>query len=172
MPSCLYGLYQAKAIVNRSAIPAALVTWRRNMTMGIFEVLRQDHEMMRQLFKRIRKDRGIFEELKKHLEVHHRNEEKILYDLMVTKKETRKDSMEAVEEHRVIDLLLRGLEDFPRDHERWPIKFEVFQEYTEHHFKEEEDDIFPSGAKVLVEAEMRDMGARFAAITERQLAIL
>jgi len=40
--------------------------------------------------------------------VHHRNEEKILYGLMVTKKETRKDSMEAVEEHRVIDLLLLG----------------------------------------------------------------
>jgi len=95
-----------------------------------------------------------------------------LHDLMVTKKETRKDSMEAVEEHRVIDLLLLGLEDFPRDHERWPIKFEVFQEYTEHHFKEEEDDIFPKGTKVLGEAEMRDMGVRFAATTERQLAVL
>ena len=140
--------------------------------MGIFEVLLKDHEMMRQLFKRITKDRGVFGELRKLLEVHHRNEEKILYGLMVTKKETRKDSMEAVEEHRVIDLLLLGLEDFPRDHERWPIKFEAFQEYTEHHFKEEEDDIFPNGAKVLGEAEMRDMGARFAAITERQLAVL
>jgi hypothetical protein len=143
-----------------------------DVAMGIFEVLLKDHEMMRQLFKRITKDRGVFAELKKHLEVHHRNEEKILYDLMVTKKETRKDSMEAVEEPRVIHLLLLGLEDFPRDHERWPIKFEVLQEYTEHHFKEEEDDIFPNGTKVLEEAEMRDMGARFAAITERQLAVL
>jgi hemerythrin-like domain-containing protein len=143
-----------------------------DVAMGIFEVLLKDHEMMRQLFKRITKDRGVFGELKKHLEVHHRNEEKILYDLMVTKKETRKDSMEAVEEHRVIDLLMLGLEDFPRDHERWPIKFEVLQEYTEHHFKEEEDDIFPNGTKVLGEAEMQDMGARFAALTERQLAVL
>jgi hemerythrin-like domain-containing protein len=140
--------------------------------MGIFEILLKDHEMMRRLFKRITEDRGVFGELKKHLEVHHRNEEKILYDLMVTKKETRKDSMEAVEEHRVIDLLMLGLEDFPRDHERWPIKFEVLQEYTEHHFKEEEDDIFPNGTKVLGEAEMQDMGARFAALTERQLAVL
>jgi hemerythrin-like domain-containing protein len=143
-----------------------------DITMGIFEVLLKDHEMMRQLFKRIATNRGVSRELKKHLEVHHRNEEKILYDLMVTKGETRKDSMEAVEEHRVIDLLLLGLEDFPRDHERWPIKFEVLQEYTEHHFKEEEDDIFPNGAKVLGEAEMRDMGVRFVAITERQLAVL
>jgi len=65
---------------------------------------------------------------------HYRNEEKILYDLIVTKKVTGTDSMEAVEEHRIIDLLMLGLEDFPPDHERWPIKVEVLQEYTEHHF--------------------------------------
>ena len=140
--------------------------------MGIFEVLLKDHEMMRQLFKRITKDRGVFGELKKHLGGHYRNEEKILYDLIVTKKETGTDSMEAVEEHRIIDLLMLGLEDFPPDYERWPIKVEVLQEYTEHHFKEEEDDIFPNGTNVLGEAEIRDMGARFAAITERQLAVL
>jgi len=37
------------------------------VTTGIFEVLFKDHEMMRQLFKRITKDRGILGELKKHL---------------------------------------------------------------------------------------------------------
>ncbi len=140
--------------------------------MNIFEALTKHHEVMRQLFDKTAAESSVFPDLKNHLQVHHKNEEKILYDVLKTKGPTRKDAIEAVEEHHVIELLLVELENFPRDHERWAIKFEVLEEYTKHHFKEEETEIFPEGAKVLDASEAEDMAVRFEAVKDKQLAVL
>jgi hemerythrin-like domain-containing protein len=140
--------------------------------MTIFEALTRHHDTMREIFEKTAANSAAFEELKHHLQVHHKNEEKILYDVMQTKAKTRKDAIEAVEEHHVIELLLVDLENFPRDHERWAIKLEVLEEYTKHHFKEEENEIFPEGAKVLGEAELTRMAAQFEAVKDKQLAAL
>lgn len=140
--------------------------------MNIFEALTKHHDTMRELFDKAAANSNLFEDLKNHLRVHHRNEEKILYDVMKTKGPTRKDAIEAVEEHHVIELLLVELENFPQDHERWAIKLEVLEEYTKHHFKEEETEVFPEGAKVLNTAEAEDMAVRFETIKAKQLAVL
>jgi len=140
--------------------------------MNIFEVLTQHHDTLRALFDKTAKDSSVFQELKKHLQVHHKNEEKILYDVLKTKEPTRKDAIEAVEEHHVIEFLLLELENFPRDHERWTIKLEVLEEYTRHHLKEEETEIFPEGARVLSTSEATEMAVRFNDTKDKQLAVL
>ena len=140
--------------------------------MNIFEALTQHHDTLRALFDKTASDSSFFQELKKHLQIHHKNEEKILYDVLKTKEPTRKDAIEAVEEHHVIEFLLLELENFPRDHERWAIKLEVLEEYTRHHLREEETEIFPEGAKVLRTSEAEDMAVRFEEIKDKQLAVL
>jgi hemerythrin-like domain-containing protein len=145
---------------------------RRTNLMNIFEALTKHHGTMRELFDKTTSYSSVFQELKNHLQVHHKNEEKILYDVLKTKEPTRKDAIEAVEEHHVIEFLLFELENFPRDHERWAIKLEVLEEYTKHHLKEEETEVFPEGAKVLSTSEAEEMAVRFEAIKEKQLAVL
>jgi len=140
--------------------------------MNIFEALTKHHDTLRDLFGQAASDSSKFPELKKHLQVHHKNEEKILYEVMKNKEQTRKDALEAIEEHHVIELLLVDLENFPTSDERWVIKLEVLEEYTNHHLKEEEDEIFPEGQKVIEAAASEEMGKRFEAIKAKQLAVL
>lgn len=140
--------------------------------MDIFAALTKHHDTMRELFAKAEKDSDFFDGLKNHLRVHHRNEEKILFDVLKTKEQTRKGAIEAIEEHHIIEIMLVELENFPREHERWAIKLEVLEEYTDHHFEEEEKEIFPEGAKVLKEAESKEMAVRFEKVKERQLSVL
>ena len=113
----------------------------------------------------------MFPEFKKHLRVHHTNEEKYLYDLLQTKEKTRKDSLEAMGEHHIIEMILLEVEDFPMDHERWAIKLENLEEYTRHHLKEE-DDIFPVADEVLTADEAPKLGEKFKDTMEKQLAVV
>lgn len=140
--------------------------------MDIFAALTRHHQEMRELFAKSEENRDFFDDLKDHLRVHHRNEEKILYDVLKTRSKTRKGAMEAVEEHHIIEIMLVELENFPREHERWAIKLEVLEEYADHHFEEEEKEIFPEGAKVLQDTESGEMRAQFDKIKEQQLAVL
>jgi hemerythrin-like domain-containing protein len=140
--------------------------------MTITQILTDHHETLRDLFKKTESDHLMFSELKKHLRVHHTNEEKFLYDLLEEKAETRKDALEAVGEHHIIELIMLELEDFPIDHERWAIKLENLEEYTRHHLKEEEADIFPQADKVLGADQAEKLGAQFEATMQKQLAVL
>lgn len=140
--------------------------------MDIFAALTRHHEAMRKLFAKTAENSNFFDDLENHLRVHHTNEEKILYDVLKTKEQTRKDVIEAVEEHHIIELMLIELENFPREHERWVIKLEVLEEYANHHFEEEESKIFPEGAEVLKETEVTEMAARFEEVKEKQLGVL
>ncbi len=140
--------------------------------MSITRILTDHHETLRDLFKKTEADHRMFPELKKHLRVHHTNEEKFLYDLLEEIKETRKDALEAVGEHHIIELILLELEDFPIDHERWAIKLENLEEYTRHHLQEEEDDIFPEADNVLDADKAQKLGEQFEDVMQKQLAVL
>ncbi len=140
--------------------------------MSITRILTDHHETLRDLFKNTEADHRMFPELKKHLRVHHTNEEKFLYDLLEEIKETRKDALEAVGEHHIIELILLELEDFPIDHERWAIKLENLEEYTRHHLQEEEDDIFPEADNVLDADKAQKLGEQFEDVMQKQLAVL
>lgn len=94
------------------------------------------------------------------------------FDLMEKNEQSRHDALEAVEEHHVIELLLQELTHFPKDHERWAVKLEVFAEYTRHHLDEEEDDIFPGLSDVLDQSQLDKLGDRFDELKDKQLAVL
>ena len=140
--------------------------------MNIFDALEKDHDAIRDLFGKVKEDPEKFPKLKKHLEVHHRNEEKFLLDELKKKEDFRDEALESIEEHYLLDFLLLDLDNFPKDHERWKIKLGVLKEVVDHHLEEEEDDIFKEGKENLDDEEMKKWGEKFEENKKEQLEVL
>ncbi|MDX1658078.1 MAG: hemerythrin domain-containing protein [Nitriliruptorales bacterium] len=68
------------------------------------------------------------------------------------------DVLEALEEHRVLKLVLDELTDMDPDDERFPAKAEVLAEQVEHHHEEEEDDLFPALREAWDRARLDQLG--------------
>jgi len=137
--------------------------------MNIVDELKQHHDEIRVLFKEVKKESGKYEILKKHLIIHHENEEKYLLDEIKKKPDLRDDSLESIEEHHILDLMLDDLSDFPKDNERWQVKLGILQEFTEHHLEEEEEDLFPDAKEKLSDEELNNLGEKFAEAKNKQL---
>ena len=127
------------------------------------------HNEMRKLVSEIKKDASKFIYLKKHLDVHHELEEDLLLSKLHSKKEIKDESLESQEEHVILNLALLDLADFPKDNERWMVKFKVFEEILDHHLEEEENELFPDSEKLLDDKELKELGARFAELKKLRL---
>ena len=91
-------------------------------------------------------------------------EEEIFYPAFrdaVSKKDDRKVYFEAVEEHRVVDLVMPDVEHGTDDEVAAHVK--VLKELIEHHADEEEKTMFPKARKVLDRDELRTLGEALAA---------
>ncbi len=139
-------------------------------TKTITKELVEHHNEMRKMVKEIKKDASKFIYLKKHLDIHHELEEDILLSKLNTKKEIKDESLESQEEHLILNQALLDLSDFPKDNERWMVKFKVFEEILDHHLKEEEEELFPDAEKILDKKEQVDMGVRFAELKKQRLS--
>lgn len=140
--------------------------------MDIVDALLKHHEELRDLLAKAHHEKQRFGELKKNLEVHHRNEELYFLNHILEKEDVEEEAAEAAEEHHIITLMLADLENFPRNHKRWPVKYEILQEFIEHHLKEEEEDIFRKVRKVMHKKDLEELGQEFEMVKKRQLAAL
>ncbi len=136
----------------------------------ITKALEEHHDEMRKLVTQIKKDPAKFIYLKKHLDIHHELEEDLLLSKLHTKKEIKDDSLESQEEHVLLNQALLGLADFPKDNERWMIKFKVFEEILDHHLKEEEESLFPEAEKILDKKLQTELGSRFTELKKQRLS--
>ena len=119
------------------------------------------HATLRQLYAQSENDPNAFEEFTRHLIVHHTMEEKYFYDILKMIPDAEHDSLEAVNEHHIIELIIKDAEGFPREHEHFPIKIEGLGEYTTHHLDEEEMDIFPLAQQVMSAEDLDKLGKLF-----------
>lgn len=140
--------------------------------MNIFETIEAHHDVLRNLFEKALSDPANFDELNKNLRVHHENEEQILLQALARQEKLRDEALESIEEHRIIEWMLIDLKDFPREDERWRIKLEILQEFTEHHLEEEEEDLFKDGRKLLPGDRTEEMGNLFDLRKNQQLEVL
>jgi hemerythrin superfamily protein len=129
--------------------------------MNITDALTAHHATLRQLALQAKTDPAMFDEFIRHLIVHHTMEEKYFYDFLEQKQEARYDALEAVNEHHIIELIIKDTEDFPRDHERFAVKVESLGEYTNHHLDEEETGVFPAAQPLFSEQEHAALGRLF-----------
>lgn len=140
--------------------------------MDIIDALVAHHQVLRQLYRQSKNNPTLIDELVRHLVIHHTMEEKYFYDLLETIPEARHDALEAVNEHHIIELIIKDSEGFPRDHEHFPIKIGGLGEYTTHHLDEEENDIFPAARKLLSNDDLKLLGRLFEEAKDKLLGVV
>ena len=144
--------------------------------MDAFQLLKEDHRKVEQLFQQLESARGsaaklrVFEQIKTELELHTHIEEKIFYPATEEPKETHDLTLEAYEEHDVVKNLLRELSRAKSADEEWEAQAKVLQENVEHHVEEEENELFPKAEAALGEEEVEELGERMAMEKERKQA--
>lgn len=121
---------------------------------SILDQLKSEHNVVKKLFKKAENcedylRKHALQEIKQELVPHARGEEKTIYSLLrqrLGKEKASKEDInlinEAYEEHRVVDDLLKELENIDSNNEKWPAHLKVIKENVEHHIEEEEKDLF------------------------------
>ncbi len=139
--------------------------------MNITIALTEHHTILRQLFEQSMSQPEVFDNFIHHLTVHHTMEEKYFYDILEKESQAHHDALEAVNEHHIIELIIKDAERFPRDHERFPVKIESLGEYMTHHLDEEETEIFPMAQQLWPEEELAILGKLFSEAKEKLLGV-
>lgn len=135
--------------------------------MHVFSLLHEDHENVALIFKKIDSMKSqetaqtheqLFKELSTELELHAKVEEDIVYPVFKKHGETRQIVEESVREHKEIDRLLSELKGMRPDDQKWMGKLDELQGKVEHHVKEEEEQLFPQGRKIVSEDQAQQLG--------------
>ena len=139
--------------------------------MDALTLLKQDHDTVKSMLRKldetteraeVTRTEGL-EKLKQELTVHEAIEEEILYPALIEFAKTKDITLEAYEEHHVVDTIMAELEQTPVDDETWAAKLTVMKENLEHHIEEEEDDMFKKARQVMDQAELKELGERMSA---------
>ena len=144
--------------------------------MNAFELLKSDHEKVAGIFEKLEEttERAVktreelFTKLKEELDIHAHIEEAILYPVLRREAETREITLEGLEEHHVIKLLLRELAAMQVGTEQWAAKLKVLKENVEHHVEEEEGEMFVDAKKILSKEQIEEIGEQLAAEKKSQ----
>ena len=115
-------------------------------------LLKDDHRKVKKLFADFDKlEKGdeaemarIFTELKKEITLHARIEEEIFYPAVVKAEDDEAEErvLEALEEHRLVKMLIDELSGMSSDDELFRAKLKVLKDNVLHHAEEEESEAF------------------------------
>ena len=144
--------------------------------MNAFQLLKNDHKIVSDLFDKIESSSGraktqLFTRLKSELDVHASVEEKIFYPALENKQESREITLEAYEEHKVVKDLLAELANGSAADEEWDAKLKVLRENVDHHVEEEEGELFDKADDVLSDEDIERLGSEMETEKSRQLGL-
>ena len=128
-------------------------------------LLKQDHQKVRQLLKRLESDgtEELLNQVEQELKVHTQIEEEIFYPAFRDALKSETDEhlyYEALEEHHVVDLVLPEIKESSEGSEEFSAKAKVLKDLVEHHAEEEEAEMFPKARKLMDTTELRELGMR------------
>jgi hemerythrin superfamily protein len=101
-----------------------------------------------------------------HLTKHITSEEEVFYPAVKAKR-TEDVLLESLEEHLSLKRLLADLLTLDPAAETWEPKFKVLKEQTEHHHKEEEENLFPKVRKDWDASELEALGQQMLALQQK-----
>jgi hemerythrin superfamily protein len=143
--------------------------------MDALELLKQDHQNVKELFKQgqetddKKRQRQIFKEIKSKLETHARIEETVFYPAMEEHEELKDMVLESLEEHKQMKTVLRELARLSTSSERFKPKFKVLKDNVEHHaVEEEEGKMFPKIRKLINRNELEELGQELEAAKHKR----
>jgi hemerythrin-like domain-containing protein len=122
----------------------------------IYRDLKRDHDLHRDLLKRIAERDGdraaLFEELRTQVSAHAAAEEESLYATMLADPQLRDDARHSVAEHKEVADYLAELAKLDPGSSAWDEKFAHMRHRYEHHIDEEEEEMFPAAEERLSDA--------------------
>ncbi|GAC23454.1 MAG: hemerythrin [Alteromonadaceae bacterium] len=128
--------------------------------MKIFEALRKDHDVQRDLMDKLLNTSGksderihTFKALKEALESHALAEERYFYAPLMKSDDMADQSRHAIAEHHEIDELIEKLEDTDMSSSAWLTHMKSLQHLVLHHLDDEEQQFFQMAGKVLNETQ-------------------
>jgi hemerythrin superfamily protein len=149
-------------------------TRKRTNGNDAIQLLREDHRTLEKLFTEFEKTddedpatcRDIVERTCTKLKIHAAVEEELFYPALREAFGEDDASLidEAEVEHDTAKMLIARLESLEAEDPHYAATFTVLAEYTRHHVKEEENEIFPKAKKAKLDLE--DLGARMRARTD------
>ena len=139
--------------------------------MNALTMLMDDHDRMKKLLNELETttERGVktraelFSTIKGELTIHEIIEEEIFYPELKAHPKAKDIVLEGYQEHHVVDLIMKELEDCPVDDESWGAKAMVMKENVEHHMQEEEGEMFKQARAVFDRTELEELGQRMEA---------
>lgn len=134
----------------------------------IYDRIKQDHDRARDLMEQIeattdraaKKRQDLFDAFKLDLWTHNKVEEATFYTKLEQKGE-QDESLEAKNEHHMVNSMLEELDTMPKDNPEWGQKFHALAELLQHHMDEEEGEFFELAHKDLSDEEAEELGERF-----------
>ncbi len=136
--------------------------------MTIFEALRQEHEIQRDLIAKLIKTEGkteerakIFKSLKHELKIHADAEERFFYIPLMEKDRTQEKARHSVAEHHDMDELVEDLEDTEMDASNWLKIAKDLEHQLIHHLDEEEHEVFQMAGKALTEKQKTSLASDY-----------
>jgi len=124
----------------------------------IFEALRLDHDIQRDLSDQLIKTSGdtperkkLWNDLKKELEIHAQAEERYFYTTLIHDEMTQKHARHGVSEHHEMDELIQKLNKTEMSEPSWLVYAKQLRDKIYHHLEDEEHTIFQLAGKVLTE---------------------
>jgi iron-sulfur cluster repair protein YtfE (RIC family) len=141
--------------------------------MNIYERLKDDHGKQRGLCGGLAKTSGdteerrrLFTALKTEVEAYAAAEEQTLYAELIAATETQAQARHSIAEHKAAADLIEELEKTDMSSSGWIATFEKLRVELEHHFDEEESDVFPEARKLIAAGRADELGTAFARLKE------
>jgi hemerythrin-like domain-containing protein len=139
------------------------------MTMNAIELLKKDHETVKELLSRLEETteravqtrKKLISKIEQELKIHTALEEQIFYPAFrqAGSKDDAVLAIEAKEEHRAVEaLVLPDIKQTSPSTLEFAGRVKVLKELLEHHIEEEENDMFPQARKLLGKRELEDLG--------------
>ncbi|WP_405377469.1 hemerythrin domain-containing protein [Nonlabens sp. Asnod3-A02] len=136
--------------------------------MNIFEALRKDHEIQRDLIDQLVKTSGdsdkrkeLFDQLKKELALHEDAEERHFYVPLLEVDMTQEKARHSIAEHHEMDELVKKIEETDRSSSAWLVYMKELAHQVEHHLDEEEQEVFQLAGKALNETEKKSLATDY-----------
>lgn len=143
--------------------------------MNIFEALRKDHDIQRDLLDKLVKTTGdskerdeLFKKVKQELKIHEDGEERFFYIPLIDDDLTQEQARHAIAEHHEIDEILEELEAMDYDSSGWLKVAKKLKEEVEHHLDDEEHTIFQMAGKVLTDKDKTALSKDYQDYIESQ----
>ncbi len=144
--------------------------------MNAFEILKKDHREVDALMAKLEKadgsaaDKETFEMLRESLTVHAEAEETILYPALEEFEETEEEAEHSYDEHAEVKSMLAQMGELEPKSPEFQNLLAELKSNIQHHVREEEDELFPKGEKLLGEDELEEMGREIMEFKEESMS--